>query len=257
MLGAPIGLGTIVLALIFVFLGGDPQQVLAALGEGQPSSQRSSQPSSDAETEFISVVLADTEDVWGALFKQQGSTYPAPTLVLFTDRVQSACGFQSAATGPFYCPADQQVYIDLSFFGQLERMGGRGDFARAYVLAHEIGHHIQTITGISRQLAEQKSGRPTEEQNALSVRQELQADCFAGVWAHHAHQQRQILEPGDVEEGLRAAAAIGDDTIQKQAQGYTVPETWTHGSSEMRATWFMAGLKSGSVDACDTYSARL
>ena len=257
--GVPLGLGGIGLIIVFLVLGGDPQTVLQVL-QSQPESQGSTgarAPGQDATAEFISVVLADTEDVWTDLFQKSGSRYPTPTLVLFDDQVQSACGFQSAAVGPFYCPADQKVYIDLSFFGQLEKLGGKGDFAQAYVLAHEVGHHIQTITGVSGELHKLKQGRPEAEQNALSVRQELQADCYAGVWAHHADAQRQVLESGDVEEGLRAAAAIGDDALQKRSQGYTVPETWTHGSSEMRAKWFRMGLDTGAIDACDTYKGPL
>ena len=204
--------------------------------------------------EFVSVVLADTEQTWAQLFQQQGGRYREPTLVLFRERVKSACGMAQSATGPFYCPADQQVYIDLSFFEQLaHRFKAPGDFAQAYVIAHEIGHHVQTLTGISRQVHSQRAKLSKVEANKLSVKQELQADCYAGVWAHHANQSRQLLESGDVEEGLAAASAIGDDTLQKQSQGYVSPDSFTHGSAAQRVKWFKIGLANGDVARCNTF----
>jgi predicted metalloprotease len=201
------------------------------------------------------VVLADTEDTWNPLFDQMDRTYQEPVLVLFSDQVDSACGFASAAVGPFYCPGDRKVYIDLGFFAELsDRFGAPGDFAQAYVLAHEVGHHVQTLLGISDQVRSIRATASEADANALSVRQELQADCFAGIWAHHADQLRQILEPGDVEEALTAASAIGDDRLQRQAQGYVVPESFTHGSSEQRVRWFQTGLERGQLSACDTFS---
>jgi hypothetical protein len=197
-------------------------------------------------------VLADTEDTWEAIFQRgTGRRYPPPTLVVFNDAVDSACGMNSAAVGPFYCPADQKVYIDLAFFRDLEqRFGAPGDFARAYVIAHEVGHHVQNVLGVFDQVRQRSTAQTA---NDLSVRQELQADCFAGVWGHYA-AQKQMLEPGDVEEGLNAAAAIGDDRIQRRTQGRVAPESWTHGSSEQRVEWFRRGLDSGRPDACDTFA---
>ena len=205
--------------------------------------------------EFVSVVLADTEDTWHVLFKSTGKPYKEPRLVLFRGSVKSGCGFGSAQMGPFYCPADQKVYIDLSFYNDLkDRHGAPGDFAQAYVIAHEIGHHVQTITGISTKVQQLKSKSGKVKANELSVRQELQADCYAGLWAHHANRSRNILENGDVDEALTAASAIGDDRLQKQAQGRVVPDSFTHGSSEQRVRWFRKGLELGSLDACDTFS---
>jgi predicted metalloprotease len=264
--GVPIGCGGIILVILFTFVfGGDPQQLLEVIGDvqstpqGPPGGPSASLPgsadfASDELGIFASVVLADTEETWDDLLPQIGTRYREPTLVLFSNAVQSACGYNSAAVGPFYCPADYKVYLDLGFFNQLERrFGAPGDFAQAYVIAHEVGHHVQNILGISDQVqdAHRRSGQ--NEANALSVRMELQADCLAGVWAHHAHRQRQLLEPGDVEEGLRAAAAIGDDAIQTRTAGYTRPESWTHGSSDQRVTWLRRGLESGDPNACDTF----
>jgi hypothetical protein len=201
------------------------------------------------------VILADTEDTWTRVLGDRGGRYQAPRLVLFTEAVQSACGLSSAAVGPFYCPPDQKVYIDLAFFRELdERFGAPGDFAQAYVVAHEVGHHVQNLLGTADRVHAARSEASEADANALSVRMELQADCYAGVWAHHAATQRQMLEEGDVEEGLRAAAAIGDDTLQRRAQGRVAPESWTHGSSEQRVSWFRRGLESGRLDACDTFS---
>ena len=207
------------------------------------------------QVEFVSVVLADTEQTWTEIFKQQGQVYKEPRLVLFRNAVQSACGTGKSAMGPFYCPGDQQVYIDLSFFDQLSnRFKAPGDFAQAYVIAHEVGHHIQTITGTSRKVHEAKSKVSQVEANKLSVKQELQADCYAGVWAYHANTKRNMLESGDLEEGLRAATAIGDDTLQKQTQGHVSPDSFTHGSSEQRVKWFKIGIENGDVGLCDTFT---
>jgi uncharacterized protein len=254
-----IGLGTIVLALIAIYFGQDPSVVLQNV---QPTQQAEQVPYEESAEEaqlreFVAVVLADTEETWGALFAQAGSTYQEPTLVLFSGAVESTCGFAQAAVGPFYCPADQKLYIDLSFYRDLHsRFGAPGDFAQAYVVAHEVGHHVQTLLGISeRNMAARRSANEVEA-NALSVRQELQADCFAGIWAHNADRSRHLLETGDIEEGLNAASAIGDDRLQQQSRGYVSPESFTHGSSEQRVRWFKRGYESGDVKACDTFAAR-
>ncbi len=208
--------------------------------------------------DFVVTVLADTEDTWKAIFQQQGSTYREPTLVLFTARVNSACGMASAAVGPFYCPGDQKLYIDLSFFRDLkQRHGAPGDFAQAYVIAHEVGHHVQTLMGISDQVRQAGRGRSKTEVNALSVRQELQADCFAGLWGHAANTERQILDPGDLEEALTAATAIGDDRLQKESGRGVVPDSFTHGSSAQRVKWFRRGFESGDIASCDTFSVNI
>ncbi|MEM7024412.1 MAG: neutral zinc metallopeptidase [Pseudomonadota bacterium] len=253
------GIGIIVIALIAMFMGVDPTLLLQGGGTATgPAMQSSSAPRSAAEdqmADFASVVLADTEDTWHPLFKQIGATYQEPVLVLFTGAVESACGRAGAAVGPFYCPGDQQVYIDLSFFEELStRFGAPGDFAQAYVLAHEVGHHVQTLLGISQQVREIRAQVDTVRANELSVRQELQADCFAGIWAHHADRARHILEQGDVEEALAAASAIGDDRLQRQVLGYVTPESFTHGTSEQRVHWFKTGLELGRLEACDTFS---
>jgi uncharacterized protein len=201
-------------------------------------------------------VLADTEDTWRPLFDEMGRQYQDPALVLFTGAVDSACGFAQSAMGPFYCPLDQKVYVDLSFYDDLRsRFGAPGDFAQAYVIAHEVGHHVQNLLGIAEQVQALRQQVSEVEANDLSVRMELQADCFAGVWANHANRARSILEEGDIEEGLNAASAIGDDRMQRQAQGYVVPESFTHGSSEQRVRWFRQGLTSGELGACDTFNA--
>jgi len=262
--GVPIGCGGLLLVAAAVFLfGRDPQQLLEVLEQTQgPSAQvPAGDPSaggpggaeggtpSDELGRFAAVVLADTEDTWHELFAARGVGYREPTLVLFSGAVQSACGLNSAAVGPFYCPADGRLYIDLSFFDQLaRRFGAPGDFAQAYVIAHEVGHHVQNLLGISDQVHDARRLASEREANRLSVALELQADCLAGVWAYHA---RDILEPGDVEEGLRAAAAIGDDVLQRQATGTVRPESWTHGSSEQRVEWLRRGLQSGDPDACE------
>ncbi|MFT4615473.1 MAG: putative metalloprotease [Bacteroidia bacterium] len=206
--------------------------------------------------DFTSVVLADTEDTWNEIFDQLGRSYKYPTLVLFTSRVNSACGSATAAVGPFYCSGDQQVYIDLSFFRDLSaRHGAPGDFAQAYVIAHEVGHHVQTLLGVSQKVSQAKQGKSEAEVNALSVRQELQADCFAGLWGHSANTKRQMLEPGDLEEALQAATAIGDDRLQREAGRQVVPDSFTHGTSEQRVKWFNAGFRSGDFSVCDTFAA--
>jgi len=206
--------------------------------------------------DFVAAVLAYTEDTWQTIFREQGSVYREPTLVLFTGRVNSACGMASAAVGPFYCPGDQKLYIDLSFFQDLkQRHGAPGDFAQAYVIAHEVGHHVQTLMGISDQVRQAGRGRSKTEVNALSVKQELQADCFAGLWGHAANTERQILDPGDLEEALRAATAIGDDRLQQEAGRGVVPDSFTHGSSAQRVKWFKRGFDSGDINSCDTFSA--
>jgi uncharacterized protein len=230
------------------------------LGGGQVGAGSSSASFSEEEqrlADFVSVVLADTEETWHGIFREQGQAYREPTLVLFSGRVNSACGMASAAVGPFYCPGDQQLYIDLSFFRDLsQRHDAPGDFAQAYVVAHEVGHHVQTLLGISKQVQQAGMGRSKAEVNSLSVRQELQADCFAGLWGHAANVDRRLLDPGDLEEALRAATAIGDDRLQREAGQQVVPDSFTHGSSEQRVRWFKAGFESGDIAACDTFSAR-
>ena len=256
------GIGAIVLALVVMYLGGDPSVVLNQAGGliPVPAEQQASPSSPEEEKlkEFMSVVLADTEDVWGALFKASGQVYTQPHLVLFSGAVQSACGHAEAAMGPFYCPGDQKLYLDMRFFNDLaQRHDAPGDFAQAYVVAHEVGHHVQTLLGISDKVHAARSRAAEAEGNALQVRMELQADCFAGVWAHHANRERQILEPGDTEEALAAAAGVGDDRLQQQARGYVVPESFTHGSSEQRMQWFKRGMQSGDPGQCDTFKAAL
>jgi predicted metalloprotease len=253
-----IGLGTIVLALIALYFGQDPTAVLQGV---QPSGQQAEQvpyeeTAQEAQLrELVSVVLADTEDTWHTIFANAGGTYREPTLVLFSGAVESACGFAQAAVGPFYCPADQRVYIDLSFYEDLQnRFGAPGDAAQAYVIAHEVGHHVQTLLGISERNMAARQRASEAEANALSVRQELQADCFAGVWAHHADRSRQLLEAGDIEEALNAASAIGDDRLQQSSRGYVAPESFTHGSSAQRMRWFKRGFDSGDVNQCDTFA---
>lgn len=254
-----IGIGTIVLALIAMYFGQDPSVVLQGVQPSQPTGEQVPYNESPEEAqlrEFISVVLADTEQAWGQIFSAAGRTYEQPKLVLFSGAVESACGFAQAAVGPFYCPGDRKVYIDLSFYQELQsRFGAPGDFAQAYVVAHEVGHHVQTLLGISDRNMAARQRASEVEANALSVRQELQADCFAGIWAHNADRSRQLLEQGDIEEGLNAASAIGDDRLQKQSRGYVAPESFTHGSSEQRVRWFKRGLQSGDVNSCDTFAA--
>ncbi len=248
------GLVTLVIFLVVLLLGGDPRQaakVAEVLNQGQqqaPVEQGPIDPAQEESARFIKIVLGQTEDVWNQLFAEQGERYREPKLVLFTQRVQSACGFASAATGPFYCPLDQQVYLDLSFFDEMERrFNAPGDFAQAYVVAHEVGHHVQKLLGIADKIQSYQGRISEKEYNKLSVRMELHADYLAGVWAHHAQQNWQVLEPGDIKEALNAATAIGDDRLQMQTQGYVVPESFTHGTSEQRVRWFTKGLQSGDL----------
>jgi uncharacterized protein len=259
--GTGIGLGTIAVVVIGYFMGINPVTLLGLL-----SGSRSSAPVTDAapitgdskdpQVDFVRAVLGETEDVWGAYFKENGQTYVPPKLVLFSDQVDSACGMASAAAGPFYCPGDQNVYIDLSFYRQLaDEFGAPGEFARAYVIAHEVGHHVQNLLGVTdkAERAQQAAGRTAG--NRVSVAVELQADCFAGVWAEQANSARKILEPGDLEAGLQAASSVGDDTLQKRTQGTVVPDSFTHGSSAQRVRWFRQGFEAGKIDACDTFRA--
>ncbi|NJO40453.1 MAG: zinc metallopeptidase [Cyanobacteria bacterium CRU_2_1] len=251
--GGGIGL---ILALIIALLGGDPGILLdQAPPEAYPPGQTEVVPANDEMAEFVSVVLADTEDTWSALFQQMGGAYREPTLVLFSGAVESGCGFAEAAVGPFYCPLDEKVYIDLSFYEDLQnRHQAPGDFAQAYVIAHEVGHHVQNLLGISGQVRDLQRQVGQAEANQLSVRLELQADCFSGIWAHHADRSRQILEAGDVEEALNAASSIGDDRLQRESRGYVVPESFTHGSSAQRVRWFKQGIQTGDPAQCDTFS---
>jgi len=257
--GMKIGGGaTLVILLVTMLLGGDPTQVLQLIG-GEPSAEGATTPAAPPDDEtgrFLSAVLAMTEDVWADLFAAEGSTYRPPTLVLFSQAVESACGMGTAATGPFYCPADQTLYLDTSFFDELERMGGAGDFAQAYVVGHEVGHHVQTLLGTAGQVRRRQSGaRSDTEANRLQVAMELQADCYAGVWAHHSNRRQRVLEPGDVQEGLSAAAAIGDDRLQRRAGREVTPDAFTHGSSEQRQEWLETGLTTGQPTACDTFGS--
>lgn len=259
--GRSIGLGTIVIALVASFFFGiNPLTVIDMMSGGTvaPAQQAPSRtPGNDHETRFVRTVLGDTEDTWSTLFRQQGASYAAPTLVLFTGRTPTACGTGQTATGPFYCPADQKVYIDLSFFRLMqERFGVNSEFARAYVIAHEVAHHVQHLLGISDKARQSQSRMTPSQANAISVRLELQADCFAGIWAHHANQARSIIEQGDVEGALKAASAIGDDALQRQSQGHVVPDSFTHGTSAQRTRWFSRGLESGQLSACNTFEAR-
>jgi uncharacterized protein len=254
------GIGTIVLVLAAsYFLGINPLDVLMMqTGTGTDVGQTDWQPSPEEQemADFVSVVLADTEDTWKEIFRQSGKTYEEPDLVLYSGAVESACGMSSAAMGPFYCPPDRKVYIDLAFFDELRRThGAPGDFAQAYVIAHEVGHHVQNLLGISEQVRSAQRGLGESEANALSVMQELQADCFAGLWGNHAERSRQVLEEGDIEEALNAASAIGDDRLQKQGRGVVVPETFTHGSSRQRVEWFKRGIEHGDIGNCDTFDA--
>ena len=253
------GIGTLVLVLLAMYFGVDPSVILQGTdpGDSRPAPSVQQRPAADDPLrEFVSVVLADTEDTWRELFKQMGRQYQEPKLVLFSGAVQSACGFAQAAVGPFYCPGDKKVYIDLSFYRDLrERIGAPGDFAQAYVIAHEVGHHVQNLLGIAERIHSAQGRRSQIDANALQVRMELQADCLAGVWASNAQRARQILEAGDIEEGLNAASAIGDDRLQRQSQGRVVPESFTHGSSAQRVRWFKRGLETGRPQDCDTFNA--
>ena len=255
--GAGLGCGGILLVLGISYLtGSDPRQLLQLLQQSQPVEQQSAPAGplpNDRQGAFARTVLKSTEDVWSAIFAQSGQTYQKPTLVLFDGEVESACGYTTSAVGPFYCPADRKLYLDFSFFQELaQKFGAPGEFAQAYVIAHEIGHHVQNLLGIADQVtdAQQRAGR--RQANALSVGMELQADCLAGVWAVHANQTKNWLEPGEVESALTAAAAIGDDRLQKMSRGYVQPESWTHGSSEQRVTWLRRGMQTGQVGSCKT-----
>lgn len=262
--GVPVvggGIGMIILAVIIALLGGDPSIVLdqaSQVATSAPPSAQIDSPEQQELVEFVSVVLADTEDTWSQIFRKMGGNYQEPTLVLFTGTVQSGCGYAQAAMGPFYCPLDQKLYIDLSFYDDLKnRHGAPGDFAQAYVIAHEVGHHVQNLLGISDQVQRMQQRSSKVQANELSVRLELQADCLAGVWAAYTQQSDNVsLEPGDIEEALNAAASIGDDRLQKQAQGYAVPDSFTHGTSAQRVRWFTQGVKTGDPKQCNTFDAR-
>lgn len=255
------GIGTIIIALIAMYFGVDPGIILDQAATAPTSAEQQADPATrSAEenqlAEFSSVVLADTEDVWTQIFQESGSQYQLPRMVLFTGAVQSACGHAQAAMGPFYCPGDQKLYLDLSFFSDLHtRYGAPGDFSQAYVIAHEVGHHVQNLQGVLEKTHAAKARSSEGEANALQVRVELQADCYAGVWANRAHESRQILEQGDIDEALAAAAGVGDDRLQQQSRGYVVPESFTHGSSEQRKRWFMIGAQSGDPNQCNTFKA--
>lgn len=249
------GLGAIVLVVIAALFGIDPRQVM----ELAPTTEQDQgtipvDPHQEELKRFVSVVLADTEDIWGQIFTGQGSTYPAPSVVLFTGQVESACGYATAASGPFYCPPDQKVYMDLSFFDELQtRFNASGDFAIAYVVAHEVGHHVQNLMGLTDKVHAMQGQVSQEEYNRMSVRLELQADFLAGVWAHHAQNTLDVVEAGDIEEAMGAAAAVGDDRIQKQTQGYVVPDGFTHGTSAQRIAWFRRGFETGDLSQGDTF----
>lgn len=255
------GLGLVAVVVISMFLGVDPTALLQVVGQSTQSTtmsteQTASTPANDDMRNFVAVVLAETEDVWNETFQKAGRTYEEPKLVLFSGAVESACGMADAAVGPFYCPADQKVYLDLVFFDDLHtRFGASGDFAQAYVIAHEIGHHVQTQLGIIQKVNAMQARGSRAERNRLNVMLELQADCLAGMWAHQAQKKRNILEAGDIEEGLNAASAVGDDRIQKRTQGYVVPDSFTHGSSAQRVRWFKRGLEQGNIAACNTFNA--
>lgn len=264
--GKGLTLGGVALIVVFgLITGQDPMQILGQItGQmGQQSAPLSPQtqtpfPANDPQSEFVRAVLGDTEDSWQAAFKQAGRQYQDPQLVLFNGQVSSACGYATSATGPFYCPADRKIYLDLDFFREMsQRFSAAGDFAQAYVIAHEVGHHVQTLLGISAKVqAARQSGQRLEGSNGLLVRQELQADCLAGVWAHSAQKRLNWLEPGDIEEALNAANAIGDDRLQRQSRGHVVPDSFTHGTSAQRVRWFKTGFAQGNINQCDTFAAK-
>lgn len=252
-LAAGGGVGMAVLALVVYLLGGDPRVVTNSV-PAVPNRTATTATANDPDVVFVKRVLGDTEATWNAVFKSRGEQYEEPKLVLFSGQVASACGYAQAAMGPFYCPRDHQVYIDLAFYNELkQRFHAPGDFAQAYVIAHEVGHHVQSLLGIADRVADARERGNRGEANALSVRTELQADCFAGIWAHDAKETRNRLEQGDLEEALTAASAIGDDNLQKRSQGYVVPESFTHGSAAQRVAWFKRGFESGRLEACDTF----
>jgi uncharacterized protein len=253
------GIGTIVIVLVVWLLGGNPGQILQMLQTSNPVEQTDNVATNSHEEElksFLGVVLADTEDVWIKVFEEDGETYRQPKLVLFSNSIESACGFSSAATGPFYCPGDEKVYIDLIFLEDMQKqLSAPGDFVQAYIVAHEVGHHVQKLLGIMDQYNKMRSEVSEVEFNKLTVKLELQADFFAGVWAHHAEKMKNILEQGDIEEAMNAANSIGDDRLQKQSQGYIVPDSFTHGTSEQRMRWFLKGFETGDISEGDTFKA--
>jgi uncharacterized protein len=251
------GIGTVILVVLYLLLGGDPQALFNSQQAQLPqSAQIDTQAPRDEASKFVGVVLADTEDAWNEIFRQMGRQYEEPRLVLFTDLIQSGCGFASGATGPFYCPQDRRVYIDLGFFRQLqERLGAGGDFAEAYVIAHEVGHHVQNLLGISDRVQAARGRVSQSEYNQLSVRLELQADFLAGVWARYTDRVKHVVEAGDIEEAMRAASAVGDDRLQSRSRGYVVPDSFTHGTSEQRARWFRRGYETGDLRQGDTFNA--
>jgi hypothetical protein len=256
------GLGGIIIAVLFLLLGGDSGQILDSLQQaGAPATAGVSQPLTEKDKEmgdFVSVILADTEDVWSTIFRESGRTYQAPRLVLFTDATPSACGYASAASGPFYCPGDEKVYLDLGYFEEMQkRLGASGDFALAYVIAHEIGHHVQKQLGITDRVMSQQGRMSEREFNQQMVRLELQADFLSGVWAHYAQRTKDFIEAGDIEEGMNAASAVGDDRIMKKTQGYVVPDAFTHGTSAQRVRWFRKGFETGDIGQGDTFQAKV
>ena len=258
--GAGVGIGTIVVVVIGYFMGVNPATLLSLLNGGDPQAVTNSAPvnasteAKDPQIDFVRAILGETEDVWTTYFTSMGKTYTKPKLVLFSGQVSSACGFASTAAGPFYCPGDQKVYIDLAFYQQLAtQFGAPGDFARAYVIAHEVGHHVQNLLGITDKASQAEQSTGKVGANHVSVEVELQADCFAGVWAAQANNARKILEPGDLESGLKAASSVGDDTLQKREQGTVVPDSFTHGTSAQRVGWFRRGFEAGKIDSCDTF----
>jgi uncharacterized protein len=258
--GGLSGLGLVAVVVISWFFGIDPTALLQNISQQQPSSVSNPLENHPVENDdmrkFVAVVLGETEDVWYDVFRKGNQTYQPPKLVLFSQTVQSACGIAGSAVGPFYCPGDRKVYLDLKFFKDLQtKFGVSGDFAQAYVIAHEVGHHVQTLLGVTQKVADMKSRANAAEKNRLSVMVELQADCLAGVWAHQTEKRRRILEAGDIEEGLNAASAVGDDRIQKRSQGYVVPDSFTHGSSSQRVRWFKIGLENGTYQSCNTFKA--
>ena len=263
--GGGLGIGGIAaVVVISLVLGKNPLEMLglvnSVVGDGGQESSAAQAPSAEnnANREFVAAILGETEDVWAALFQQANAQYEQPKLLLFSGAVQTACGGASSASGPFYCPGDHKVYLDTSFFQDMRaRLGGGGDFAEAYVIAHEVGHHVQTLIGVSDKVNQaRRAGKVVKGDGGLLVRQELQADCFAGLWAHHAQQRHNWLEAGDIEQAMRTATAIGDDRLQRQSQGTVVPDAFSHGTSEQRVRWFKRGFEQGNVDACDTFATR-
>jgi hypothetical protein len=264
--GRKVGVGggivTVIIALVVMLLGGDPREVLQMMEPQQATTETVSeyQPTAHEQelAEFVSVTLADTEDVWQKLFENSGLTYREPTMVLFSGAAESACGFAQSATGPFYCSGDEKVYIDLNFLEELQqKLGAQGDFAMAYIVAHEVGHHVQKLLGVLDQVHGLRGQVSEKEYNAKTVKLELQADFYAGIWAHHAQKMKNILESGDIEEAMNAAQAVGDDRIQKQSQGYVVPDSFTHGTSQQRMTWFKRGFETGNVNNGDTFNEEI